>query len=90
MRQRRAELGQVARETFVPQVYEWGGEAQVDWGLGCTDAAAVRHLLNFGELARPTREDCELHPGLEQYERPLPVMSEYDLLLAAAEAEVVR
>jgi transposase len=59
-------------------------------GLGCTDAAAVRHLLNFGELARPTREDCELHQGLEQYERPLPVMSEYDLLLAAAEAEVVR
>jgi hypothetical protein len=59
-------------------------------GLGCTDAAAVHHLLNFGELARPTREDCELHPGLEQYERPLPVMSEYDLLLAAAEAEVVR
>ena len=59
-------------------------------GLGCTDAAAVRHLLNFGELARPTREDCELHPGLEQYERPLAVMSEYDLLLARTEAEVVR
>jgi hypothetical protein len=53
--------------------------------LGCTDAAAVRHLLNVGELARPRREDCELHPGLQQYERPLPVMREYDLLLKDAE-----
>ena len=34
VRQRREELGQVARETFVPQVYKWGGEAQVD----CYDA----------------------------------------------------
>lgn len=31
VRRRRAELGQVKRETFVPQVYAWGGEAQVDW-----------------------------------------------------------
>ncbi len=58
--------------------------------LGCTDAAAVRHLLSFGELARPVRGECELGEGLAQYERPLPVMSEYDLLLAAAETEVAR
>jgi transposase len=58
--------------------------------LGCTDAAAVRHLLSFGELAHPAREGCELTRGLEHYERPLPVMSEYDLLLAATEAEVAR
>src|SRR5208337_2451720 len=25
------ELGQVRRETFIPQVYDWGAEAQVDW-----------------------------------------------------------
>ena len=31
VRERKQELGLVARETFVPQVYEWGGEAQVDW-----------------------------------------------------------
>jgi transposase len=31
VRRRREELGLVARETFVPQVYDWGGEAQVDW-----------------------------------------------------------
>lgn len=31
VRQRREELGLAVRETFVPQVYAWGGEAQVDW-----------------------------------------------------------
>ena len=50
----------------------------------------MRHLLNFGELARPPRQECELHAGLEQYERPLPVMNDYDLLLATSEAEVAR
>jgi transposase len=58
--------------------------------LGCTDAAAVRHLLSFSELARPLLAGCEVGDGLERYERPLPVMSEYDLLLTPAEAEVVR
>ena len=28
---RKQELGQMRRETFIPQVYDWGGEAQVDW-----------------------------------------------------------
>lgn len=58
--------------------------------LGSTDAAAVRHLLSFNELERPARDGCELEQGLERYERPLPVLSEYDLLLAKAEAEVAR
>jgi transposase len=31
VRQRKAELGLAARETFVPQSYPWGSEAQVDW-----------------------------------------------------------
>jgi transposase len=31
VRQRKEEMGLAARETFVPQSYEWGGEAQVDW-----------------------------------------------------------
>lgn len=50
--------------------------------LGCRDAAAVRHLVSFGELAHPTREGCELGEGLKRYERPLPQVTEYDLLLA--------
>jgi transposase len=31
VRQRKAELGLLRRETFVPQSYDWGVEAQVDW-----------------------------------------------------------
>lgn len=31
VRERKQALGLVARETFVPQHYEWGWEAQVDW-----------------------------------------------------------
>lgn len=31
VRERKAALGLAARETFVPQHYVWGGEAQVDW-----------------------------------------------------------
>ena len=31
VRERKQEFGLTARETFVPQVYDWGGEAQVDW-----------------------------------------------------------
>ncbi len=58
--------------------------------LGSTDAAAVQHLLRFNELARPAREGCELEQRLERYERPLPALSEYDLLLARAEVEVAR
>jgi transposase len=56
--------------------------------LGCTDAAAVRHLLIFGELAHAPVERLALD-GLERYERPLPAMNEYDLLLDEF-AEVAR
>jgi len=31
VQRRKAELGMLARETFVPQSYDWGVEAQVDW-----------------------------------------------------------
>ena len=31
VRERRRVLGLVARQTFVPQAYAWGSEAQVDW-----------------------------------------------------------
>ena len=51
--------------------------------LGCTDAAAVRHLLTATELGRPRTELVELN-GLERYERPLPQMNEYDQLLGTS------
>ena len=34
VRERKAVLGLLGQETFVPQSYEWGGEAQVDWYEG--------------------------------------------------------
>jgi transposase len=53
--------------------------------LGCTDAAAVRHLLSAGELTRPRAEALVLN-GLERYERPLPQIAEYDGLLSTTVA----
>ena len=48
---------------------------------GCTDAAAVQHLLHSPDLHRPVCEAMEIG-ALERYQRPLPVMNEYDQLLA--------
>src|SRR5947199_6342452 len=59
--------------------------------LGCTEAAAVRHLVTANELVRSHTEPFELS-GLERYDRPLPQMQEYDLLLSLTTtgAEVAR
>jgi hypothetical protein len=60
--------------------------------LGCTDAAAVRHLVTANELVRSRPEPFKVS-GLEGYDRPLPEIHEYDLLLnsgAVAGAEVTR
>ena len=44
-RQRREELGLAARETFVPRVYEWGAEAQVDWYEAVADVGDERRTV---------------------------------------------
>jgi len=49
---------------------------------GCTDAAAVQHLFYARDLHRPACEAMDIG-SLERYQRPLPVMNEYDLLLTA-------
>ncbi len=49
---------------------------------GCTDTAAVEHLLHAHELKRPVCEAMDIG-ALERYQRPLPVMNQYDQLLAA-------
>ena len=49
---------------------------------GCTDAAAVRHLFNAPDLNRTPCEAIDIG-SLERYQRPLPVMNEYDQLLTA-------
>lgn len=47
---------------------------------GCSDAAAVEHLLHQDELRRGGCDAVEVG-ALERYARPLPVMTEYDQLL---------
>jgi transposase len=42
VRERKAVLGLLARETFVPQSYDWGVEAQVDWYEAYADLAGER------------------------------------------------
>jgi hypothetical protein len=74
--------------------YGWDRLQQVveqSLALGCTDAAAVQHLLTATELNRPRTQFLELN-GLERYDRPLPLMNEYDQLLsiAATATEVAR
>jgi transposase len=57
--------------------------------LGCTDAAAVRHLVTAQRLERAHPETVEIGL-LVQFERPLPTVSEYDQLLALMAAGVGR
>jgi transposase len=49
--------------------------------LECCDVAAVRHLLSTDSWHRPACEPIDIG-SLNRYERPLPVMSAYDELLA--------
>jgi len=45
VRERKREMGLVLRETFVPQSYTWGQEAQVDWYEAWADLGGERTKL---------------------------------------------
>src|SRR5579862_896362 len=45
VRERKVTLGLAGRETFVPQSYPWGSEAQVDWYEAVVDLDGVRLTL---------------------------------------------
>jgi hypothetical protein len=49
--------------------------------LGCTDAAAVRHLVEAADLTHARSELVEL-TELSRFERPLPVMTDCDGMLS--------
>jgi hypothetical protein len=49
--------------------------------LGVTDAAAVLHILNMPDPEERRRYAIALAEELSEFERPMPVMDEYDLLL---------
>ncbi len=42
VRQRKYQMGLSSRETFIPQVYDWGQEAQIDWYDAYVDMAGQR------------------------------------------------
>ena len=46
VRQRKEQLGLARRETYVPQSYEWGVEAQVDWYEAWADLDGERRKVN--------------------------------------------
>lgn len=50
VRQRKQELGFIRRETFVPQSYAWGSEAQVDWYEAYADLGGERQKLQVFSL----------------------------------------
>ena len=56
--------------------------------LGCTDAAAVRYLLQEDQLEHKKVEALRLQE-LEQYDRPQPSLSSYDQLLALPASQEV-
>jgi transposase len=49
--------------------------------LGCADAAAIRHLVEAADLTHAREAILELD-ALSRFERPLPVMTDYDGLLS--------
>ncbi|QQS47400.1 MAG: hypothetical protein IPM66_01675 [Acidobacteriota bacterium] len=49
--------------------------------LGCTDAAAVRYLMQASGLVHQPVELIDL-PGLARYQQPAPVITSYDQLLS--------
>jgi hypothetical protein len=49
--------------------------------LGCTDAAAVRHLVEAADLTHARSALIELG-ALARFERPLPAITDYDGLLS--------
>ena len=55
--------------------------------LGCTDVAAIRHLLMSDELQHTAHQTIEIGV-LAAYERPLPTMIEYNQLLTCGINEV--
>ena len=53
--------------------------------LGCSDVAAIRHLLQADQLQHVIGEAIEIG-ALSAYERPLPSMIEYDRLFSNLQA----
>jgi transposase len=58
------------------------GAAEEALRLGVSDAAAVLHILRMPDAAQRRQYDLSLAEELQEFERPMPVLDDYDLLLA--------
>lgn len=58
--------------------------------LGSTDAGAVLYLLNMPDPEQRRRYEMALKEELAQFERPMPTMSEYDILLGVGDTEAIQ
>jgi hypothetical protein len=54
--------------------------------LGCSDSAAVQHLLTSDDLKRKQPAELADLGLLARYERPLPAVDAYDALLVSGRA----
>ena len=68
VQRRRAELGQTRRETFVPQVYDWGVEAQVDWYEAMAERAGERRKV-YGFSMRSMASGGAFHVACQRGHR---------------------
>ena len=50
--------------------------------LGVSDGAAVLHILHMPDAEQRRQYAITLAEELQQFERPMPTLAEYDLLLA--------
>lgn len=56
--------------------------------LGVSDAAAVLHILRMPDAEQRRHYAIALAEELKEFERPMPVMDDYDLLLADTTAVI--
>ena len=56
--------------------------------LGVSDAAAVLHILRMPDAEQRREHAIALAEELKEFERPMPVMDDYDLLLAGTTAVI--
>jgi len=56
--------------------------------LGVTDAAAILHILREPNAEERRQHAIDLDKELAEFERPMPVMDDYDLLLADTQGDV--
>lgn len=69
VRERKRALGLLARETFVPQSYAFGQEAQVDWFEATVEIAGERltaHLLAIRSMASGAAYHCAFPRATQQ------------------------